>query len=113
MKRSICCAALFCLAPLTSWAAGFSGVSTIKTIHIEGTAFVSVIPTSGAFSNPDSCGSSSIVMVQSSVSYYQNMLALLAEAYASGTNVQFYLNGCASTPWGYTVPIVWSMDLNP
>jgi hypothetical protein len=106
----------FCLflsiAPAITWGAGLSGVTTIKTLHIESSYFAWVVPPA-PFSNPDACGSSQGALLLTSNGGYQEILVLLMEAYAIGANVQFYFSGCATTPWGFTAPVIYSMDINP
>jgi hypothetical protein len=112
MKKVLCLGVLLMSFPAASFAAGFSGVVSIKTVHIEGNNFAMVIfPSAGA--NPDSCGNSTEAMVEFSDTYYQSTLAVFTEAYVTGSAVQFYYVGCAATPWGYTIPHIWSVDLNP
>jgi hypothetical protein len=112
MKRLLYLAALLTSFPALGLANGFSGVVGIKTVHIEGNGFAMVILTSPA-ANPDSCGNSSEAMVRDSDAWYQSTLSLLMEAYALNAGVQFYFTGCEQTPWGYSIPIIWSTDLNP
>lgn len=104
ISGATCCSSTF--------AAGDSGSRSVHNVHIEGTAFATVIPAGSAFANPDNCGSSNLAVIQASDAQYNQKLALAVAAMAQGTQVDFWLNGCINTPWGYTAPIVYAMDIS-
>lgn len=105
--------ALFSLGGLSVAAAsGDAGFRNIHDIHIEGTAFATVTASGPAFANPDNCGSSNLVVIQTSDTQYNQKLALVLAAFSQGTQVDFWLMGCISTPWGYTAPLVYAIDVS-
>ena len=72
-----------------AFAAGEAGSRTIRDIHIEGTAFAAVFSSGSAFANPDNCGSSNVVIIQTSDAQYNQKLALALSALAQGTHLDF------------------------
>ena len=102
--------ALLLAAPTISNAAGFSGARQVKIVHIEGNSFAVVVPVT-TFDNPDGCGASSSVMIRTSDPWYKDILAASLLSYAVGGTMNFYVSGCAATPWGFTLRIVYSTDV--
>lgn len=98
--------------PMLASADGFSGIRTIKTVHVEGPYFARIIATS-PFDNPDGCGSSTGVLIRNVDAQYKDALAAAMLAFATGQPVKFYTTGCAATSWGYTEPVVFSISVNP
>ena len=102
--------ALSLVTPTISNAAGFSGSRQVKIVHIEGSSFAVVVPMT-TFDNPDGCGASSSVMIRTADPWYKDILAAALLSYAVGGTMNFYVSGCAATPWGFTLPIVYSTDV--
>ena len=97
--------------PLVAWGAGDSGARSIQSVHIEGTGFANVASSGTAFANPDGCGASTNVILQASDSQYNQNLATILTAAATGKQVEFWLVGCTNTPWGATMPVIYSVTL--
>ena len=95
-------AALFpMVADATGGASGTQQITQINTDSYNG--FIEIFCVS-AWGNPDGCSNASTVVVPLSNPNYRDMLASALMASATGKNVQFWVVGCASTPWG-TEPI--------
>ena len=92
------------IAPNVSIASGFSGVVTITQIHIE-QASLTFIATTPSIANPDSCGNASNVLVNASDPLHSQLMSQITTAAAARKTVNFYLTGCAETPWGYIMPV--------
>lgn len=90
--------------PERAQAAGDAGVITIAAINTVSGYGVFII-TAVPVNNPDNCGSSGQVIVSTSNPLYAQFMAQLTTAAAAGKPVQFWLEGCTSTPWGFTIPI--------
>lgn len=104
---------IFCVGGSSAaLAAGDAGFRKVRDIHIEGTVYAVVYPSGSAFANPDGCGSSNLAIIQTSDGQYNQKLALALTALAQGTQVDFWLNGCLNTPWGYSAPIVYAVDVS-
>lgn len=88
---------------------GSGGARLLASVKVEGGAFVQLSSEEGTWLNPDGCGNSQVVFLKPSIGGYNQMFALAMSAYVSGQRVGVYLDGCSSTPWGYTVPIVKSI----
>jgi hypothetical protein len=80
----------------TALASGDSGASNVAQIHIEGTSFAAIYSSGSAFANPDN-----------------QKLAMALTAISQGWKVDFWVSGCMSTPWGYTIPVVYAMNIAP
>jgi amino acid transporter len=107
-------AALLIAAPAMALAAGgSSGITTIKTIHIDPQDSTVRIVGNSAFSNPDGCGQSDAVVISTSDPWYKDTLAALMMAFSTQTPVQFWIAGCLNTPWGYTEPHAIHTYVNP
>lgn len=103
---------LLAVTPLVAFGAGSVGTTAIKTVDVEG--YLGFVAIFGSFANnPDSCGSSSLVIVRKTDAWYTDTYALTVASLASGTPMNFYVSGCYATPWGYTAPIVQSAQMNP
>jgi len=89
-------------------AAGNSGWRNIKNVRIESASFIAIYPTSD-FDNPDNCGKSTMAMIPFSDISKEAKLSVALAAYMGGKRVQTYMMGCESTPWGYTVPVVYNL----
>lgn len=96
------------LLSATASGAGPSGIREINSVHIEGGDFVSVEPTV-PFDNPDGCGSSTRAFFMASAPGYREKLSLALSAQATGQKINGWLNGCVNTPWGYSVPALFSI----
>lgn len=95
-----------------AFASGWSGTQYPATVDIEGGAeFIAYPPSGSNFNNPDACGQSNVVILESTDSGYQQELAALLAAQAEGAKVQFWLSGCVNSPWGYTVPHIYSISV--
>lgn len=92
-------------------AAGNSGARSIAAISVEAGYFAMVYGTT-AFDNPDACGNSTMAMLPASNAGYKEMLAVALSAFAAEKNVSFWLNGCVATPWGFTVPQIYSIAVS-
>jgi len=92
-------------------AGGGSGFRNISSIKIEGSSFIMIHATS-AWSNPDGCSKSDQAMVLMSDNARQEKLSLAISAYMSGKKIGFWLSGCSQTPWGYSVPNVYTMTVS-
>ena len=108
--RTMLSAAALLLSQTVAMANGDSGFQQIAYVHVEGAYFVTVTSVA-AFSNPDGCGNSTMVMLQSSAGGYSSIFASVLAAQAAGKAIEFWLTGCAATPWGYTVPVVYSVSV--
>jgi hypothetical protein len=96
------------LLPAVATAAGSAGTQQIANVGIDtGSALTSVTGVA-AWSNPDGCATSAFVVLQVSNPQYRDVLAAVLMASASGKTVNFWVNGCLSTPWG-VAPIVQSI----
>ena len=99
----ICVCALLILSN-RAYASGDSGLQSINYVHVEGGSFVTIQATA-PFNNPDGCGNPLYVMLQYTTPGFSNMFAQVLAVQAAGKPIDFWLQGCASTPWGFTVPI--------
>ena len=108
-KRLLLSVLLTLALPVATLANGFSGAVTVHRIHIEGNSFA-YVEFNAAGANPDSCGTSGQAMVRNGDPYYTSTLAFLMEMYAIGGTMNFYYLGCQATPWGYTMPVIWSAE---
>lgn len=97
--------------PVLAVASGSGGTQTISTINVDSSSQLIWVSGAAAWSNPDSCGRSDIVLLQMSNAYYKDMLAILIAASVSGKNVGLWLNGCSSSPWG-NAPVVISVAMS-
>jgi hypothetical protein len=100
------------LLPAVTLAAGSSGPRGLRTVHIEAAWFVMVTGTT-PFLNPDLCGSADGVLIRKEDAWYTDTLAAVMTAKAAGLPVQFWVSGCANTPWGYSMPVVYSVSIDP
>ena len=100
-----CLPALACLIPMVAFATGGpSGSQPISIVQTDTqNGFIEIVGAS-AWGNPDGCTNPSTIVVPFSNTEYKDMLASALMASAAGKNVQFWVVGCATTPWG-TEPI--------
>ena len=57
------------------------------------------------FPNVDNCGNAGVVkMVAPTQAGLDRLYSALLTSVSSGKTVVLYLDGCAASPWGYTVP---------
>jgi len=91
-------------------AAGSSGLRNITNVAIEGSSFIH-IRAATAWDNPDTCGNSDIAIIPASDLTYQAKLSMALSAYMGGKKVIFWFVNCQQTPWGYTAPVVYSMNV--
>ena len=89
---------------------GSSGQQTISSFAVDTKDQLVWIAGPAAWSNPDGCGSSNLVLVQFSNPYYRDLLAEITTAYAAGKTVAFGLSGCVASPWG-NAPVVVTVVL--
>jgi hypothetical protein len=110
MKLRLLSSLLAVLLPIAADASGTGGTTTIQAFAID-TSFQMVnLIGSVTWSNPDSCGSSSLVVIQMSTTNYKDQLAAIMLASASGKSVSLWVNGCVASPWG-NVPLVESVTV--
>lgn len=99
--------------PAAAFSYGSSGTRTIKGFMVAYNWYSIIYSGASNFSNPDGCGNSSMVMVRQSDAWYKDTFAAVMMAQASGQSVVFWLSGCEATSWGYTVPVVQTITVNP
>lgn len=80
-------------------------------MHLEGNVFATITSSGAAFANPDGCGTSATVVIQTSDTQYNQKLSTVLTAVALGKQVDFWLIGCTSTPWNVTMPVVYALSL--
>jgi hypothetical protein len=107
VRRGGLCAIAFQIFGSPAYGSGDSGLQSIAYVHVEGGSFVT-IQAHTPFNNPDGCGNSLYVMLQSTTPGFSTMFAQVLAVQAAGNPIDFWLVGCASTPWGFTVPIAVS-----
>jgi hypothetical protein len=101
------------LASFHTYADGPTGARSLQTVQVLADQFVYVSSSSGAFSNPDVCGNSEGVIIRRTDVWFKEAVSALMLAKASNLRVQFWVTGCGWTPWGYTLPIVYSVTVDP
>jgi len=89
------------VADATGGPSGAQQIAQIATDTYNG--FIEIVGPS-AWGNPDGCSNPSTIVVPFSNTGYRDILAAALMASAAGKNVQFWVVGCATTPWG-TEPI--------
>jgi hypothetical protein len=104
VRRKALCVVAFQMLGSLAYASGDSGFQSIAYVHVEGGSFVT-IQAHTPFNNPDGCGNSLYVMLQSTTAGFSTIFAQVLAVQAAGNPIDFWLVGCASTPWGFTVPI--------
>ncbi len=86
-------------------ASGDGGTQPISSVGFDSTDALATLNSGTQWGNPDHCGISTFVVLQTSNPYYRDMLSLAATAVATGQSVALWLSGCVNTPWG-NAPIV-------
>lgn len=97
----------------TALADGSSGTLKIANVTVDTSDQVMQATGSQTWSNPDSCATSSFVVIQDSAAnpYFKDMVAAVMAAAAAGDTVSFWLHGCVSSPWG-VAPLATSVTVN-
>ena len=90
---------------------GDSGERTISSIKVEANDFIA-IKANADWDNPDQCGRSHMVYLSPEEALYKDKLSLIIAAQMSGKPMSFWLTGCVDTPWGFSIPRVYSANLN-
>jgi hypothetical protein len=93
-------------------AAGSSGIGTIQSFELDSYDKIAVITGTSAWGNPDACGGSGFLILQTSNSMYKETLATILSAATAGKTVSFWVSGCIATPWGGTAPLVLDTIVN-
>ena len=109
MKKFILVLVLSIFA-LQAFANGSSGWRNLKNIKVEGTMGTFIIPDI-PFSNPDDCGRTDIAIIKFSDPAKDDKVALALAAYMGGKKVNSWFAGCASSPWGDTVPVMYNIQI--
>ncbi|HEY0342501.1 MAG TPA: hypothetical protein VGC34_16995 [Steroidobacteraceae bacterium] len=104
MNTKTLIAALLGAAPILAFGAGSTGPVVATSYEID--SWDQVLIVNGAWANPDSCGTSSYVIIQMSNSSYKDMFATVLAAGLSGKELSFWVSGCVTGPWGATAPLV-------
>ena len=102
--------ALLALAPISAFGAGSTG-SVVPTSY-EVDSWNQVLIVSGSWANPDSCGTSSYVIIQMSNSSYKDMFATVLAAGIAGKALSFWVSGCMTGSWGVTAPTVLDTSIS-
>ncbi len=110
VRRAVPCAIAFQILGNAAYASGDSGYQSIAYVHVEAGWFVTIGGVA-AFNNPDGCGNATMVWLEQSGAGYSSIFAQVLAAQASGKQMSFWLNGCTATPWGFTVPLVYSSNV--
>lgn len=93
-----------------SFANGSSGWRTIKNVKVEGSIATFVHPDT-PFKNPDNCGNTTMAMIKFNDPAKEDKVALVLSAFMGGKGVSSWFTGCADTPWGYTVPVMYNISI--
>lgn len=109
MKKAILMLIIMCFAQ-QSFANGSSGTRGVKYIKVED-AFATFIYPDTPFLNPDNCGNTTMAMIKFSDPAKDDKVALTLAAYMGGKKISAWFTGCASTPWGYTVPVMYNITI--
>jgi hypothetical protein len=96
---------LFSVLQSAALAWGYSGSSTISKISVDTSDGYIYVYGAIAWQNPDGCPSSAVVVIPMTGNYKDAEAAVLT-AYATGSSIQFSVNGCAYVPGGSNAPLV-------
>jgi hypothetical protein len=109
LNKHLLIIALFVLS-FNAFASGDSGWRNIINVKIEGKNFVAVY-SDNPWLNPDSCGKSNLAIVPLTDEAYREKLSVALSAFMGGKRLALWLTGCQQSPWGYTVPVIYTMTI--
>ena len=93
-----------------TYANGDSGWRNIVRVKIEGKSFISV-HSETPWANPDGCGQSNLAIIPMTDEAHHAKLSLALSAFMGGKKISLWLTGCQQTPWGYTAPVIYTMNI--
>ncbi len=99
------------LLPGLAAAQGGSGTINVSSVLIDPSYNVVMIVGASAWSNPDGCAGSTIVLLSTSNPLYKDMLAATLTALTAGKTMSFWVSGCTNSSWG-TAPTVVLTQVN-
>jgi hypothetical protein len=91
------------------FAAGSSGSAVPSSCLVD--SWDQMVRVDGNWANPDGCGTSSFVILQMSNANYKDYLATILAAGTAQKQLNFWLSGCTSTPWGGSAPLVMTVTI--
>jgi len=94
----------------SAFAAGSTGAAAPTGTEID--TYDQILAVNGNYANPDGCGLTGVVVVQTSNANYKDMLAAILSAGVSQKQLGFWVSGCVYTPWGGTAALVVDVSVN-
>jgi len=96
----------------TAFAAGSGGIRAVQNVDLTTTGRALITPTV-AWDNPDSCDRVDVGIVLEDNPSVKSFQAVALTAIASGLNVQPFMVGCSTTPFGAggTIPIIRNLSI--
>lgn len=94
----------------TASASGTGGARTVTKADMTTTGRLLLTPTS-SFSNPDLCDATNVAVVLETNPSIKTFQAVALTAFASGSKVKPFFNGCWEAPWGDSIPEIQNMSI--